>query len=171
MNVHIFSTLFFKKHFYVFTEFVTILLLFYVLVFWLRDMWDLSFPAKYWILTSCTERRSLNHWTGRKSLSVSSEDRNHAYFWTPEKRAFSSVQFSCSVVSDSLRPHESQHTRPPCPSPTPEVHSDSRPWSQWCHPAISSCHPLLLLPPIPPSIRVFSNESTLRMRWPKKSQH
>ena len=50
----------------------------------------------------------------------------------------SSVQFSRSVVSDSLRPHESQHTRPPCPSPFPGVHSDSRPSSQWCHPAISS---------------------------------
>ena len=50
-----------------------------------------------------------------------------------------SVQFSCSVVSDSLRPHESQHARPPCPSPTPRVHSDSRSSSQWCHPAISSC--------------------------------
>ena len=48
------------------------------------------------------------------------------------------VQFICSVVSDSLRPHESQHTRPPCPSPTPGVHSDSHPSSQWCHPAISS---------------------------------
>ena len=48
------------------------------------------------------------------------------------------IQFSHSVVSDSLRPHESQHTRPPCPSPTPGVHSDSRPLSQWCHPAISS---------------------------------
>ena len=51
---------------------------------------------------------------------------------------FSSVQLSRSVVSDSLRPHESQHTRPPCPSPTPGVHSDSRPSSPWCHPAISS---------------------------------
>ena len=50
----------------------------------------------------------------------------------------SSVQFSCSVMSDSSRPHESQHTRPPCPSPTPWVYSDSRPSSQWCHPAISS---------------------------------
>ena len=50
----------------------------------------------------------------------------------------SSVQFSCSVVSDSLWPHESQHTRPPCPSPTPGVHSDSCPSSQWYHPAISS---------------------------------
>ena len=51
---------------------------------------------------------------------------------------FSSVQFSCSVVSDSLRPHESQHARPPCSSPTPGIHSDSRPSSPWCHPAISS---------------------------------
>jgi len=49
-----------------------------------------------------------------------------------------SVQFSCSVVSDSLPPHESQHARPPCPSPTPGVHPDSRPLRQWCHPAISS---------------------------------
>ena len=53
------------------------------------------------------------------------------------KLASSSVQFSRSVVSDSLRHHESQHARPPCPSPTPGVHSDSRPLSQWCHPAIS----------------------------------
>ena len=51
---------------------------------------------------------------------------------------FSSVQFSRSVVSNSLRPHESQHTRPPCPSPTPGVHSDSCLSSQWRHPAISS---------------------------------
>ena len=49
-----------------------------------------------------------------------------------------SVQFSRSVVSDSLRTRESQHARPPCPSPTPGVHSDSSPSSQWCHPAISS---------------------------------
>ena len=57
-------------------------------------------------------------------------------WWTMLK--LGSVQFSRSVVSDSLRPHESQHARPPCPSPTPGVHSDSRPSSQWCHPAISS---------------------------------
>ena len=54
------------------------------------------------------------------------------------KYAFSSVQFSHSVVSDSLRPHESQHARPPCPSPSPRVHSNSRPSSRWCHTAISS---------------------------------
>ena len=51
---------------------------------------------------------------------------------------FSSVQFSCSVMSDSLRPHELQHARPPCPSPTPGVHPNSCRSSRWCHPAISS---------------------------------
>ena len=57
-----------------------------------------------------------------------------------------SVQFSHSVVSDSLQPHESQHARPPCPSPTPGVHSDSRPSNQWCHPAISSSVPFSSCP-------------------------
>ena len=81
-----------------------------------------------------------------------------------------SVQFSSvhSVVSHSLRPHESQHARPACPSPTPGVHSDSRPIESLMPSShLILCRPLLLLPPIPPSIRVFSNESTLRMRWPK----
>ena len=77
---------------------------------------------------------------------------------------FSSVQFSCSVVSDSLWLHEWQHARPSCPTPTPGVYPNSCPSSWWCH--LSLCRPLLL-PPIPPSIKVFSNESTLRMRWPK----
>ena len=51
---------------------------------------------------------------------------------------FSSVQFSCSVISDSLQPHELQHARPPCPSPAPRVYSNSVTLSQWCHPTISS---------------------------------
>ena len=80
---------------------------------------------------------------------------------------FSSVQFSCSVVSDSLRPHGLHHIRLPCPSPTPGVHSNSCPLSCRCHPTTSSCHPLLLLISIFPSIRLFSNESALRIRWPK----
>ena len=80
---------------------------------------------------------------------------------------FNSVQFSHSVESDSLRPHESQHARPPCPSPTPRVHPNACALSQWCHPAISSTALiLLLLPSMPPSIRVFSNDSALRIRWP-----
>ena len=81
---------------------------------------------------------------------------------------FSSVQFSRSVMPDSLRPHELQHARPPCPSPTPRVHSNSTSIKS----VMPSSHlilyrPLFLLPPIPPNIRVFSNESTLRMRYPK----
>ena len=80
---------------------------------------------------------------------------------------FLSDQISRSVVSDSLRPHESQHARPPCPSPTPGVHWDSRPSSQWCHPTISSSGvPFSSCPQSLPA-SVFSNESTLRMRWPK----
>ena len=68
---------------------------------------------------------------------------------------------------DSLGPHESQHARPPCPSPTPRVHPDSRPFESVMPSShLILCRPLLLLPPFPPSIRVFSNESTLRMRWP-----
>ena len=55
-----------------------------------------------------------------------------------QKYCISSVQFSLSVVSDSLWPHESRHARPPCPSPTPGVYSKSCPLSRWCHPAISS---------------------------------
>ena len=52
--------------------------------------------------------------------------------------SWGSVQFSRSVMSDSLRPHRLQHARPPCPSPTPTVYWNSCPWSQWCHPTISS---------------------------------
>ena len=59
---------------------------------------------------------------------------NFIFFFT----FLTSVQFSRSIVSDSLPPHELQHARPPCPSQTPGVHSDSSPSSQWCHPAISS---------------------------------
>ena len=82
--------------------------------------------------------------------------------WRPPKP---SSQFSRSVVSNSLRPHESQHARPPCPSPTPGVHPDSTSIKS----VMPSSHlilwrPFLLLPPIPPSIRVFSNESTLRVK-------
>ena len=70
-------------------------------------------------------------------------------------------------MSDSLRPHELQHARPPCPSSTPGVHWDSCPSSQWCHPAISSSViPFSSCPQSLPA-SVFSNESTLRMRWPK----
>ena len=91
------------------------------------------------------------------------------YFFRISNCPWSSVtvQFSHSVVFNSLRPHGLQHTRPPCPSPTPGVESNSCPLSQWCDPTIlssvvpfSSC-----LQSFPAS--VFSNESILRIRWPK----
>ena len=84
------------------------------------------------------------------------------------RKSRGSDQISRSVMSNSLQPHESQHARPPCPSPTPRIHSHStsiesvRPSS---HRIL--CRPLLLLPSIFPSIRVFSNESALCIRWPK----
>ena len=94
-----------------------------------------------------------------------------------------SYQISRSVVSDSLRPHELQHARPPWPSPTPRVHSDSRPSSQWCHPAISSSVILFSscpqsLPPAEsfPMSQVFAwggqstGVSALASFLPKKSQ-
>ena len=79
----------------------------------------------------------------------------------------SSVQFSRSVVSDALRPHELQHARPPCPKPAPGVHPNSCPSSWWCHPAISSYVAPFSSCPQSLSASVFSNESTLHMRWPK----
>ena len=106
--------------------------------FWPRDQ----------TLVSCISGRFLTVWTTRETQPY-----------------ISSVQFSHSVMSDSLRPHELQHARPPCPSPTPGVQSDSS--SQWCHSAISSSViPFSSCPQSLPA-SVFSNESTLRMRWPK----
>ena len=81
---------------------------------------------------------------------------------------YHSVQFSRSVVSDPLRPHESQHARPPCPSPTPGVHSDSRPSRQRCHPAISSSVvPFSSCPQSLPASESFPANLFLHMRWPK----
>ena len=78
---------------------------------------------------------------------------------------FSSVQFSHSVVSDSLRPHELQHARPPCPSPTLGELMSIELVMPSSH--LILCRPLPLLPSIPASIRAFSKESTLHKRWPK----
>ena len=94
-----------------------------------------------------------------------------------------SVQFSRSVMSNSLQPHESEHARPPCPSPTPGVHSNSRPSSLWCHPAISSSAiPFSSCPQSLPASRSFpmsqlftwggqsTGVSALASFLPKKSQ-
>ena len=85
-----------------------------------------------------------------------------------QKNLEASVQFSCSVVSDSLGPHGLQHTRRPCPSLTPRVYSNSSPLSQWCHSTISSSvFPFSSCLQSFPAIRVFSNESVFHIRWPK----
>ena len=103
--------------------------------------------------------------------------------WWKKPKCFRSDQISCSVVSDSLRPHESQHARPPCPSPTPGVHSDSHPSSRWCHPAIpSSVVPFSSCPQTLPASESFpmsqlfawggqsTGVSALASFVPKKSQ-
>ena len=101
------------------------------------------------------------------------------FFW----KGFSSGQFSCSAVSNSLQPHELQHARPPCPSPSIGVHSNSRPSSQWCHTAVSSsvvpfssCPQSLLASESFPMSQLFAwggqrtGVSALASFLPKKSQ-
>ena len=73
----------------------------------------------------------------RKDTKVQVKNEYEILTWT-KKLSFSSDQFSRSVESDSLRPHELQHARPPCPSPTPRVYSNPCPLSRWCHPTILS---------------------------------
>ena len=117
-----------------------------------------------------------NPWNSYSSLPwISVSPRKTIHVWE-------SVQFSRSVVSDSLQPRELQHARPPCPSPTPEVHSDSRPLSQWCHLAISSsvipfsCPQSLLASESFPMSQPFAwggqsiGASALASFLPKKSQ-
>ena len=85
-----------------------------------------------------------------------------------ENFACTSVQFSRSVVCDYLRPHESQHARPPCPSPTPRVYPNSCLLSRWCHPAISSSvFPFSSCLQSFPASGFFSSQSVLHIRWPK----
>ena len=92
-----------------------------------------SWPTN-WTLVSCIASRFFIDWATRES-----RDPTLLTTWSQSPvYPLSSVQFSRSVVSNSLRPHELQHTRPPCLSPTPGIHSDSCPSSRWCHPAISS---------------------------------
>ena len=97
------------------------------------------FKFQAWYLLTCVHIRSLNMVTEWKSLPYS---KFHMTRISTEQVfssvQFSSVQFSRSVVSDSFWPHESQHARPPCLSPTPRVHPNSCPLNPWCHPAISS---------------------------------
>ena len=104
-------------------------------------MWD-TYP---WLGTEpvplVLEGQNLNHWTAKEVSQI--HIYIHIYIYTDTDThththiyIFNSVQFSSSVVSDSLRPHGLQHTRPTCPSPTPRVYSNSCPLSWWCLPTI-----------------------------------
>ena len=98
---------------------------------------------------------------------IQSNMNNEGYF-LPSVHPQSVSQFSHSVMSDSLQSHGLQHTRLPCPSPTPRAYSNSCPSSWWCHPTISSSVvPFSSQSSIFPSIRGFSDESALCIWWPK----
>ena len=100
---------------------------------WIRKLWYIYTMEYYSAIQKNTFESVLMRWVKLEPIFQSevSQKEKHQY-------SIRSDQISHSVVSDSLRPHESQHARPPCPSPTPGVHSDSCPSSQRCHPAISS---------------------------------
>ena len=132
-----------------------------VFVFWVRYAWFVGFPGgsgvrnlpakqEIWVW-SLGQEHPLEKEMDRifpLGVFISSSILAWEIPWTEElgrlqsirlhKRTLSSVQFSHSVMSSSLQPHESQHARPPCPSPTPGVYPNSCPSSRWCHPAISS---------------------------------
>ena len=143
-------------------------------------------PLSTWKTPALPSRPQLDADSSRKSSNPSRI--NEFVLWASAVLSFlvlifSSVQFSHSVVSNSLRPHESQHARPPCPSPSPGIHSDSRPLSPRCHPAISSSViPFSSCPQSLPASKSFSMSqlftwggqstgvSALASFLPKKSQ-
>ena len=109
-------------------------------------MWVWANSKRYWrtgklgVLQSMQSQRVEHGWAAEQQQG---RVRGMEKRWRKDIRCtdndwFSSVQFSHSVMSDSLQPHELQHARPPCPSPTPRVHPNPCPLSQWCHPTISS---------------------------------
>ena len=132
-------------------------------------VWLCVFTLKYWVgqkVHSCFSRTSYRKTRMNFRANPISHWNNTAFL----RRHMLSVQFSHSVMSDSVWPRRLQHAKLPCPLPTLRAYSNSCPSSRWCHMPSSHlilCCPLFLLFPIPPSIRVFSNESNLWMRWPK----
>ena len=109
---------------------------------WTRKLWYIYTMEYYSTIKKNTFESVLMRWIKLEPIiqSKASQKEKHQY-------SISSVQFSCSVMSDSLRPHELQHARPPCSSPTPGIHSNSCPSSWCCHPVISSS--IVPSPPAP----------------------
>ena len=153
--------------------------------FWRQDKGGGSarFAPEFWRIEEKKKEKmqcSCNLWNPIKWQSYFPEiafDTGACFYWLIGRTmnaflgfsttALSSVQFSRSVVSDSLPPHELQHARPPCPLPTPRVLSDSRPSNQWCHAAISSSVvPFSSCPQSLPASESFPM-SQLFTRWPK----
>ena len=117
--------------------------------FWCKHLFSI---ALLWCCgMSHNEKYQMNRWMDKHSFNCSAKT--------------SKELFSRSLVYHSLQPHGLHHARPPCPSPTPGAYSNLCPLSQWCHPTISSCCPLLLPPSVFPRIRVFSKKSVLHIRW------
>ena len=125
--------------------------------------WTVAHQAPLSMGISRQEQRSELAWPppgdlpnpGIKTASLTSPAFAAGLFTTSATWAAQvSVQFSCSVVSDSLQPHGLQHARPPCPSPNPRVYSNSYPSSQWCHPTISSS----LASPSPPAFNLSQHQ-------------
>ena len=130
----------------------------FVLLFFCHMVWHLGSILQPGIEPMCSAVEMWDLWTSRK-VPV-------CVFLCHQ--AIQSVQFSRSVVSDSLRPHELQHARPPCPSPTLGVYSNSCPSSRWCHPAISSSVvPFSSCPQFFPASGSFPSESPLCIRRPR----
>ena len=124
-----------------------------------------SFPSFLCSIHICSQNMPRNSSENAATYSSFVSKFNFAFLRLFLNLKFS--QFSCSVVFDSLWPYGLQHSRLPCSSPAPGACSNSCSLNRWCHPTISSSHPLLLPPSIFPSIRVFSNESVLHIRWPE----
>ena len=138
----------------------------------ITDSMDISLSKLWEIVKDRENGRVVIHWVANsQTLNNNGSETWEVYENTSLNLVIqgqSVSQFSHSVGSYSLRPHESQHARPPCPSPTPRVYPNSRPSSRWCHPAISSSVvPFSSCPQSLPASGSFSNESTLRIRWPK----
>ena len=141
-----------------FIEFVTILLLFYVLVFWPQVMWNLTSPTGDQTHLPCVGRQSLNYWITREVPHV-----QYLTVCNVHVKCYCSVAKSCPTL---CKPMDTSKPVSPLLHHLPERAQTHVHWVSDANHLILCC-PLLLLPSVFPSVRVFSNESALHTRWPK----